>query len=488
MATFFNDYFGVSRDQVDEYGAFNISIINDLPLFIDPFLLFNNDKPEYKALHNDILKYMMFLRDAVIGRRVTPDLEKAWFYFPEVRQNWLGFSLNGNGGTGLGKDFAAALHANLETLFADFGQEGVTETSHIEKVCLVRDGVGRDNISDFTANLILNYLCRYTQEFAQQHIGNALRKTVWVNKAVFNYEKESWERRSYDLPWMDDDYVLLTPVDMLTRDENWINRKDMIRGFERIPTSIPDAELRGQVFNYFYSILNRPRTKAPSQRERAEAAAQALMRFPQLLDYYIKLKEESGDEAASISAEKVALTRFVFDKQVRELQGLLASESTFYSPYSGTYAEAHQRLKYLKDVIENKGGHRIFYHDGQPVQRESDLQILYRFVWFGTPSDVGREANDGRGPVDFKISRGRDKTLVEMKLAKNSALERNLQKQLPIYQKASDAKHGIKAIVYFTAWEKAHVEGILDRLKLLGHKDIVLIDARNDNKPSGSKA
>jgi hypothetical protein len=364
----------------------------------------------------------------------------------------------------------------------------VTETSHIEKVCLVRDGVGRDNISDFTANLILNYLCRYTQEFAQQHIDPALRKSIWVNKAVFDYEKESWERRPYDLPWMDDDYVLLTPVDMLTRDENWINRTDMIRGFERIPTSIPDAELRGQVFNYFHSILNRPRTKAPSQRERNQAAAQTLIHFPQLLDYYIKLKEESGDEAASISAEKVALTRFVFDKQVRDLQGLLASESTFYSPYGGTYKEAHQRLAYLKDVIENKGGHRIFYHDGQPIQRESDLQILYRFVWFGTPSDVGREANDGRGPVDFKISRGRDKTLVEMKLAKNTALERNLQKQLPIYQNASDAKHGIKAIIYFTAWEKAHVEGILDRLKLLGHQDIVLIDARNDNKPSGSKA
>jgi hypothetical protein len=121
----------------------------------------------------------------------------------------------------------------------------------------------------------------------------------------------------------------------------------------------------------------------------------------------------------------------------------------------------------IKDVIENKGGHRLFYHDGKPIQRESDLQILYRFVWFGTPSDVGREANDGRGPVDFKISRGRDKTLVEMKLA---------------------AQSGIKVIVYFSAQEKAHVEGILDKLKILGHKDIVLIDARNDNKPSGSKA
>ena len=43
-------------------------------------------------------------------------------------------------------------------------------------------------------------------------------------------------------------------------------------------------------------------------------------------------------------------------------------------------------------------------------------------------------------------------------------------------------------IVYFSAQEKAHVESILDKLRILGHKDIVLIDARNDNKPSGSKA
>jgi hypothetical protein len=151
--------------------------------------------------------------------------------------------------------------------------------------------------------------------------------------------------------------------------------------------------------------------------------------------------------------------------------------------------EAHQRLAYLKDVIENKGGHRIFYHDGVAIQRESDLQILYRFVWFGSPSDVGTEANDGRGPVDYKISRGaKDKTLIEMKLAKNTGLERNLEKQLPIYQAASDAENGIKAIIFFSASEQARVEGILEKLGIRDHKDVVLIDARNDNKPSGSKA
>jgi len=110
-------------------------------------------------------------------------------------------------------------------------------------------------------------------------------------------------------------------------------------------------------------------------------------------------------------------------------------------------------------------------------------------AWFATTSDVTREANDGRGPVDFKISQGSsDKTLVEFKLAKNSQIERNLAKQTDVYEKASDAKRSIKVIVYFSVAERRRVETILKRLKLLGNKDVVLIDARKDNKPSGSKA
>jgi hypothetical protein len=62
--------------------------------------------------------------------------------------------------------------------------------------------------------------------------------------------------------------------------------------------------------------------------------------------------------------------------------------------------------------------------------------------------------NDGRGPADYKVSRGSgDKTIVEMKLAKNTHLGRNLEKQAEIYQKASDAKSAIKAIIYFTEEE-----------------------------------
>lgn len=263
----------------------------------------------------------------------------------------------------------------------------------------------------------------------------------------------------------------------------------MIHGFEDIPAAIPDAELRGQVFNYFMSVLAKPRNRHPNQKERTDAASRTLLQFPVLADYYIKMKEQSGDQAKAVSAEKVIDTEILFEANVRLLQNALAASTEFYEIAGTTYDEAHQRLAYLKDVIENKGGHRLFYHDGVAIQREQDLQILCRFVWFGSPSDVGTEANDGRGPVDYKISRGaRDKTLIEMKLAKNTGLERNLERQLPIYQTASDAKNGIKAIIYFSATENQRVEAILDRLGLLTHKDVVLIDARIDNKPSGSKA
>ena len=421
MPTFFNDFFDVSADDVDEYGAFNVSLINDLPLFIDPFLLFNSENRDYQQLHSDILQYIIFLRDRIAEGRINSNLIDAWFRFPEVKQNWLGFSLVGNSGTGLGRKFAVALSSNLHTVFSEFGNERISKGSHLEKLCLISDGVGRDNISDLTLNLILDFICTYTQAFARDYIAPQLRRNIWIQKAKFNYQTYSWQRAKYELPFIDNDYVLLTPKDILTRDENWINKSDMVRQFEEIPVAIPDRELRGQVFAYFESVLARPKDQAVSVKERAEAVIKTYLRFPELVDWYIRYKEDNGDDAMDVSSEKVALTKFMFEQQVKSIQSQLKDETQFYDIIGSTYEETHQRLAFFKDVIENRGGHRIFWHGEDAIQRESDLQILCKFIWFGTPSDASAEVNDGRGPVDFAISRGAfDKTLIEMKLAKNS--------------------------------------------------------------------
>lgn len=505
MATFLSDHFGIDENVFEEYGALNVSVINDLPLFIDPFLLFHSEKAEYVELHEQIIKYLVFLRDRAAAGSVSEGQLRNWYCFPEVKQNWLGFSVSGNDGAGLGIDFARNLHANLHVIFSDFGKEKITESSHIEKVCLVADGVGRDNISDFTTNLIKDFLCRYTETFATAHLSVKTIKEVSVDRAVFHYETQSWARRRYKLPIINDDYIILTPRDMLTRDENWINRKDLIGQFEEIPEAIPDPQLRASVFGYFEEELRRRikpaepsatrrgrrrwREPKPTQTDRSAAALATMQKFPQIIDYFIRLKEMRGDQAKDVSEERVLAIEYMLIEQLQNLQSILISQTEFYKIGRNTYDEAHARLAYLKDVIENKGGQRFFYDDkGEPIEREKDLHVLYRLVWFGTPSDISAEVNDGRGPVDFKASRNREKTLVEMKLAKNTKLEQNLARQAEIYQAASDAKQAIKAILYFTKSEFERVKAILRKLGLEENRDIVLIDARRDNKPSGSKA
>src|SRR5271170_218176 len=486
MRIYFSDFFGVTRSALEKYGAFNISLLADLPLFVDPFLLFNSKKPIYRGLHDGMINYLRFLKDkSVDDPELDPGLLDAWYMFPEVEQNWLGFSAKGNRGRGLGKTFAEALHVSLGKIFGSFGAEKVTRGSHLEKLCLIRDKVGRDSISDFTNNLIHEFLLDYTQKFALRHISPSLRRTIQVRRVRFNFDTETWESGIYSLPWYLNDYVLLTPKNILTKDDTWINKTDLIDNFQAIPDAIPNEQLRSQVSNYFQKMLPR----SPRRKDEREAAFRTVQHFPALIDFYIKHKEDTGDTAENVASQRVALSQQLYLEQYRELTDLLRRKTDFYTTPGNTYDEAYQRVLFLKDVIENKGGHRIFYIGSSPLEREEDLHILYRMAWFATPSDVTREANDGRGPADYKVSRGSaDKTLVEFKLAKNSQLERNLKKQSLIYEKASDAKQTIKVIVHFSAAEKRRVERILKRVSLAENKNIVLIDARKDNKPSGSKA
>lgn len=45
---YFTDCFNINEDVLNQYGAFNISLINDLPLFIDPFYYMQAKKKNIK--------------------------------------------------------------------------------------------------------------------------------------------------------------------------------------------------------------------------------------------------------------------------------------------------------------------------------------------------------------------------------------------------------------------------------------------------------
>lgn len=480
MKIYFSDFFDVSPDKLDEYGAFNVSLINDLPLFIDPFLLFGSKKPEYQKLHDSIIKYLTFLKTKAENGVTEISQIKSWYLFPEVKQNWFGYSKVGNSGSGLGKKFGKAMSSSMHIVFDDLGKEKITQTSHLEKAGLFEIGIGKDNISDFTTNLTKEYLLEYTETFAAQYLPKKFIKAVTVQKVYFDYDLERWMPKKYKLPFIFNDYVILTPRDILTKDDNWINGNDLRGNFQDICNSIPNDQLRNEILNYFHKKLPKPaENKKNTQKEITRAVQETILKFPEIIKWYIKDKEENKEGAKNISKKKVKEVETVFIHQISKFVETLLEKTDFYKIEPiGSFKEAVKRINFLKQVIENNDGYKIFYVDGKPIKREEDLQIIYRLTWYASDYDVNRETNNGRGPVDYAISKGdRDKTLVEFKLASNSKLKQNLEKQVEVYEKANTTKDSLKVILYFDKSEYMKVTKILKELKLYKDPNIILIDA-----------
>ena len=485
MELYFSDHFKVDPQKLQDYGAFNISVVSDIPLFVDPFLLFNSENPEYQTLHEEIIKYLVFLRD-----EASPNLDKSliknWYRFKEVKQNWLGFTLFGNGGRALGDDFAHALHSSLSSILTNFGNEEVTRGSHLEKLCLIKPGIGRDSISDFTTNLIKHYLLEYTQKFARDNIDPSLCQEFAVTRARFNYTTKTWETRRYFLPKLGNDFVVLTPVNLLTKDETWINHADMINNFDHLPDAIEDEQLRGQVNAYFKSLMS----EKPTAKERSYAATQTISKFRELIDIYIKIQEDHGDKAEAVSLAKTEETYSTLVEQVRAIIPDIKIKSDFYKKPWTSYDESLERVLAFKNYVENQDGYQLLNRgDNANVSSEKDVQLFFGLIWCATDFDVNREPNNGRGPVDFKVSYGaKDKSLIEFKLAKSSSLKRNLQKQVEIYEKANGTRNSVKVIICYSEADQHKVARVLEELGLEKEKAIIVIDARADNKPSASKA
>ena len=106
----------------------------------------------------------------------------------------------------------------------------------------------------------------------------------------------------------------------------------------------------------------------------------------------------------------------------------------------------------FKTLIEDNGLSKLLYDsDGMP-KHESAAQLLFYGIadsyCDANDIDLTKEGNNGRGPVDFKLSRGaRDKVIVETKLTSNSQLRHGLEIQIPIYMKQEKTKQAIYLII-----------------------------------------
>jgi len=489
---YFSDFFNVKHSLIEEYGALDISLICDNPAFVDPFLIFAN--PEFSKLHNNIIDYLKYLRDLSIkngGQNLSTGDFKHYYKFPEAKQAWLGYSVSGNSGLGLGVDFAKSLYVNLNKLFSKFGKEEITEASHLEKLCLVEEGVGVDKISDFTINLIKKYLLEYTEKFSKQYLNKKYIAKFAIKKVEFDFQSGMWNDASFDLPFIElknkKEFVLLVPKKILAKKDTWISKNDFLENDTAIFGTIENDELRTKINKYFYDNLllkydkDGKQERDYSKKSRANSLAKTVLEFPEVLDYYIKFKEKKKDEALKLHTADTEFINFNHDT-------IVISKDFSEKKYGKltSFDDCVDRLSFFKNTLESNS--KILFVKEKPLP-EKQLKLMFKMATYKSLFNYDTEVNNGRGPIDFIISFGsQDKIGLELKLASNKKLKQNLLNQTEIYKLDSSLKHVIKTIFYYSNEERDRVNNILREVnKQADNKEIFLIDCRKKKSASNQK-
>ena len=481
----FSEFFQVSESVIEDYGAFNVALVADTPVFIDPFCLYASDDPHYNELHNYIIRYLCFLKEMCIGNEILTDGEiENYFHFPEVKQLYMGFSKTGNNGRGLGKKFARMLQMNFSGPLASFGLEKIPESSHLEKLCIVGAGVGCDCISDFTANLLRDFLMTYTEKFARQHLKKGQCAFFGEKKAIFDFEKGCWRSKRYYLPKFNGSYVLLAPCDILTRDETWINHRDLLDELQHLPTSIGNESLRAQLEELLLSI--NLGFKRPTIKERNEKLSQFVLKNAEIIDWYIKSKEGGKTEALLQARDRISETTNMVGVMTREASHTL-DKMGFYDVEMSTIEEARLRIRHFKQFVEDNDGYKLFFDGKGNKAREEHVQLAFKLLWYASKRDANREVNNGQGPADFVISFGNgDKCVIEIKWASNNRLRDNLLCQTEKYARANGTMNKLSMVLYCNKRELSKAEKILQEEHLTVNHDVFLIDA-TPNRKSASR-
>jgi hypothetical protein len=210
---------GVSQYEVD----FVIPRVGvDVPVGIDPFLLFKSRDPGLRALHDIVIEAFRIGVDLVKDNRISDAREL--LRFPEVPEIGLGYTQKGKRGSGLGGFLSDLI---LETLRESPAmlERGVR---HVEELQLVSTGIGPDRVSDITASLIKPFLISYTQQ--QCELWNIPLKTGVPIPHIFDPNKSEWVDGYFDLPIspFDNAPILFVPR-RVVRALPWINYDDFVK-------------------------------------------------------------------------------------------------------------------------------------------------------------------------------------------------------------------------------------------------------------------
>jgi hypothetical protein len=212
------DYHNISTAQAELDFAIPF-LAEDIPLYVDPFLLWRSPSHQDQALHTSLISSFNRL-NWLSKRGREQDARAALIEASECDEVGLGLSA-----TRKGKRIGNAVADGVLDLFRRVPQYSSEGFIHFEEIQLYADGISKDRVSDIACNFLKSFLIDYTIENCEKH-GMPLEKTTL--KSLYSYQKGQFELdKEVRLPLNPDnsDPIILVPKRWL-RHVPWINYDD----------------------------------------------------------------------------------------------------------------------------------------------------------------------------------------------------------------------------------------------------------------------
>lgn len=421
MNTKLSEQFKLDKSKLDDLDVLDIILDVDSKLFMDPSLLENTAVPEFQDATTKVSNYFSVLIDTL-----TLSSEKEDYFwrcadkhlrFKEYPGSCLGYSQNGTQGNSIG----ATLRHEILTIIQTLIQKGRDKPKLLQLIGVFGENIGCDRVSDLLIHVLHPEILAFT---------NRITTSFGIDNCTIKYEGKSY--RSCINPF-NKQPLLLIPQSCLTalplsEDLNFIEKA--CRANEKAREDLNNlVNLSDKINKVFFF--------------------KAIQESQPIADVFLNLKAQAYD----FKNDPQGVMRWLDDS--RKLVGAVPFDTfnNFEPSDASTYDIAIFLCSYFKKCIEIHNAGKLLRDKFGKPRREEYVQLFFFSVanlyCHAFNLDLSRETNNGRGPLDFKISNGTDKVIIETKLSTNTRLIQGIKKQLPIYMRQESCTKGIYLVINF---------------------------------------
>lgn len=428
------------RTEEDDW--FDPVVTEDSPLYIDPFLVFEDQDPFWSSCHHEVVSFFSLALDYVKraqGNRSSRHWAKAvrLLTFPEPKEFALGLSMGHPVGSGTDLFFARGIADALEV----FRRANIARVDYIETFVLFVEELGLDRISDIFCNITKAHFIRYTQKIVERHR---------IQAEAVPVRHSSWSKESGR--WQDSHNVLLP--------ESPAFNGGVLLTPERFLQDIPHVTRPGfwgwaenNVAQVLRDDLNYDLTENLTAAEKGQRARLLASQRPDLAFDYVH--HAAGEDHKSYDTENDP--ELLVGWREAGMFAFAAQTNLATPPAPDDFCDwVGTLMERFRHAVEEQDLWRVLWNDSFTRPRKEKIvqavaSVLFSAHCQASGVDLSREVDIGRGPVDFKFSSGwQRRALAEIKFIRSTKFFSGAEKQLPQYLRSEQIECGYYVCVGFS--------------------------------------